>query len=108
MLDNEDEKKRPHPCLVNAMVLMAVDIVSAFPVEDVSRVIGPRVVEFQIPQNTPSSEQLLAATQAHCSQSLANADRLLDYIKAELLLAFWYLRNGRLSEAYYTMASANR
>ncbi len=90
------------------MVLMAVDIVSAFPVEDVSRVIGPRVVEFQIPQNTPSSEQLLAATQAHCSQSLANADRLLDYIKAELLLAFWYLRNGRLSEAYYTMASANR
>ena len=90
------------------MVLLALDIVSSFPVEDLTPLAGSQFVEFKIPETTPSAEWLLAATQVHCAQALANADRLLDYIQAELLLASWYMRNGRLSEGSYTLGSANR
>ncbi len=90
------------------MVLVALDIATTFPIQDVVNESASRFVGFIVPHTTPDAESLVASTQAHCTTSLANADRLLDYIQAEALLALWFLRNGRFSQGHYTMGSACR
>lgn len=107
-LEDPNEANRPHPCVLNAMVLVAYDFAKTFPIEPILDDSGSRYVDFKIPDNIPSMDALLARTQAHCAQSLAHVDRLQDYIQASLLLAYWFFRNGRLLEGQYSMATVTR
>lgn len=107
-IDDKDVSRRPHPCLVNAVVLVAQDFATTFPVGPVLDETGSRFVDFHLPDTVPSPDVLLARAQAQCIKSLAEVDRLQDYLQASILIALWFFRFGRLMEGQYTMASVVR
>lgn len=107
-LEDPDFTRRPHACLINAMYLVALDFATAFPMDPVLDETGARFLDFKIPENLPTDHVLLARAQSHCAQSLADVDRLQDYIQASLLLAYWFFRHGRLMEGQYSMAAVSR
>lgn len=107
-LEDPKPENRPHACVFNAMVLVARDLATSFALEPVLDETGARFVDFVMPESTPSDERLIARIQAQCTQSLADVDRLADYIQASLLLAYWYIRKGRVLEGQYSAAAVNR
>ena len=107
-LDDPDVSRRPHPCLINAVLLVAADFAVTFPVAPVLDETGSRFVEFAVPASLPSNELLLARAQAQRARSLADVDRLQDYVQASLLLALYYFRMGRLLEAQYSISGVSR
>lgn len=107
-LEDPKPENRPHACVFNAMVLVARDLATSFALEPVLDETGARYVDFVMPESTPSDETLIARIQAQCTQSLADVDRLADYIQASLLLAYWYIRKGRVLEGQYSAAAVNR
>ncbi|KAG9001524.1 hypothetical protein FRB90_011599 [Tulasnella sp. 427] len=107
-LEDSNPQKRPHPCVFNAMILAARDLATSFAPEPILDEAGARYVDFALPASIPSDETLIARIQAQCTQSLADVDRLPDYIQASLLLAHWYIRQGRIVEAQYSAAAVNR
>lgn len=109
-LEDPDADRRPHPCLFNAIMLVAKDMATMVPTDPIYDYDTPDSAErdFVVPESTPSDSELLARTQAHCSQSLGDVDRLQDYLQAMLLLSYWYLRKGRLMEGQYSLAVACR
>ena len=103
-----DPPQRPHPCLLHAMILAATDL-GYRPQAQVSSTEDLSKEENDVfPPKLPSPERLLALAQSYCAQALANADRLQDYLQAELIVAFWYLRHGRVLEAQYGLAAVSR
>ncbi|KAG8988173.1 hypothetical protein FRB90_002929 [Tulasnella sp. 427] len=107
-LDDPNPKKRPHPCLFSAMILVARDMTTRLSLEAAPDEHTARGSSFVMPESTPSVDELIARIQAQCTQSLADVDRLLDYIQASLLLAHWYITHGRVLEGQYTSAVVNR
>ncbi|KIO19960.1 hypothetical protein M407DRAFT_30402, partial [Tulasnella calospora MUT 4182] len=107
-LEDPDVAKRPHACVFNAMMLVARDLAMSFAPEPVLDETGARYVDFVMPESTPSEDALITRIQAQCTQSLADVDRLTDYIQASLLLAHWYVRKGRILEGQYSAAAVNR
>ncbi|KAG8976793.1 hypothetical protein FRC05_003143 [Tulasnella sp. 425] len=109
-LEDPDADRRPHPCLFNAIMLVAKDMATMVPADPIYDHDTPDSAEqdFVVPESTPSDGELLARTQAHCSQSLGDVDRLQDYLQAMLLMSYWYLRKGRLMEGQYSLAVACR
>ncbi|KAG8918712.1 hypothetical protein FRC01_001692 [Tulasnella sp. 417] len=107
-LEASNVAERPHACVLNAMMLAARDIATSFAPEPVLDETGARYVDFVMPESTPSEDVLLTRIQAQCTQSLADVDRLTDYIQASLLLAHWYVRKGRILEGQYSAAAVNR
>ncbi|KAG8901065.1 hypothetical protein FRC01_009937 [Tulasnella sp. 417] len=105
-MDDPDTQRRPHPCLLNAIILVAKDMATMAPADPVHHPGAPASMEsnFVIPESTPSDDELLASAQAHCSQSLGDVDRLQDYLQAMVLIGFWFLRKGRLMEGQYSLA----
>ncbi|KIO27273.1 hypothetical protein M407DRAFT_7353 [Tulasnella calospora MUT 4182] len=107
-LDDQNPRKRPHPCVFNAMMLVARDMATRLTVEPAPDETGSRPVIFVMPESTPSEDALVSRIQAQCIQSLADVDRLLDYIQASLLLSHWFITHGRVLEGQYTSAVVNR
>ncbi|KIO33634.1 hypothetical protein M407DRAFT_17595 [Tulasnella calospora MUT 4182] len=109
-VEDPDTHRRPHPCLFNAIVLVARDMATMVPADPVHDPEAPESAgsNFVIPESTPSDSELLARAQAHCSQSLGDVDRLQDYLQAMLLISYWFLRKGRLMEGQYSLAVACR
>lgn len=107
-LDDPNPRKRPHPCVFNAMMLVARDMATRLTLEPVPDETGTRPATFVMPESTPPVDILLSRIQAQCIQSLADVDRLHDYIQASLLLTHWYITHGRVLEAQYTSAVVNR
>ncbi|KAG8950229.1 hypothetical protein FRC04_007863 [Tulasnella sp. 424] len=107
-LDDPNPRKRPHPCVFNAMMLVARDMATRLTLEPVPDETGTRPATFVMPESTPSVDVLLSRVQAQTIQSLADVDRLHDYIQASLLLTHWYMTRGRVLEAQYTSAVVNR
>ncbi|KAG8933725.1 hypothetical protein FRC01_007442 [Tulasnella sp. 417] len=90
------------------MMLVARDMGSKLTVEPPPDETGSRPAIFIMPESTPSDDALVARVQAQCTQSLADVDRLLDYIQASLLLSHWFITHRRVLEAQYTSAVVNR
>lgn len=107
-LDDPNPRKRPHPCVFNAMILVARDMATRLTVEPAPDETGSRPAIFVMPESTPSDSALISRIQAQCIQSLADVDRLLDYIQASLLLSHWFITHGRVLEGQYTSAVVNR
>jgi hypothetical protein len=97
-LSNPDPRKRPHPSLVYSILLLALDFADVY--------VQP--VDFQLIGPTPDVGALLARIQACMHQSLADVDRIMDYLQASSLLIFWYYRRGRLPEAHYLCVTTSR
>ncbi|KAG9048811.1 hypothetical protein FS837_012013 [Tulasnella sp. UAMH 9824] len=107
-LDDPNTRKRPHPCVFNAMILVARDMATRLTVEPAPDETGSRPAIFVMPESTPSDRALISRIQAQCIQSLADVDRLHDYIQASLLLSHWFITHGRVLEGQYTSAVVNR
>lgn len=90
------------------MILVAHDMATRLTLEATPDNISGQPPSFVMPDSTPSADELIARVQAQCTQSLADVDRLLDYIQASLLLAHWYIVHGRVVEGQYTSAVVNR
>ncbi len=90
------------------MVLAATDLGSNPYVKTPLDGEDPLRADDELPSGLPSPDTLLALTQSYCAQALSNADRLQDYLQAELILAFWYLRQGRFLEGQYSLAAVSR
>ncbi|KAG9012167.1 hypothetical protein FRB90_006816 [Tulasnella sp. 427] len=109
-MEDPDQLKRPHPCLLNAIILIAKNMATLAPTDPLHETgaLAAGESNFLIPPSTPSDEELLARTQAHCAESLGDVDRLQDHLQAMLLISYWFLRKGRLMEGQYSFAVACR
>lgn len=100
-LAHPDPKKQPHPALINAMLLVGVSLTRWTPGYSTAK-------PHNLPPSTPSSEVLLAKTQAHLQETLNEADRLLDHLQASIMLSYYFFQHGRLQEGQFISASNSR
>ncbi len=78
-----------HPCLLNAVYLAACSVIG-----------GTSMVMHE--------QVFLNRTRQACERSLAYADRLVHFMWANVILASYYLRAGRVVEAHSTIGSTVR
>ncbi|KAG8898700.1 hypothetical protein FRB99_007222 [Tulasnella sp. 403] len=98
--------QRPHPALINAIYLLGCHASPScfrplFPLS--------RVLQFS-PNSTYSQYEnlFLARTRKAINTSLENADRLLNFLQASVLLAWYFFFKGRLLEGHYHASAAAR
>lgn len=89
-LFDPDYSKRPHPSLINAILLIAT---------------GHPTVP---PTTRAKSESLLSRALAAIQIGISQADRLLDVIHASCLLATYFYTQNRVQEGYYHSTAAAR
>ena len=89
-LFDPDYSKRPHPSLINAILLVAT--------------CHPGV----LPVTKSKSESLLARVLVAIQQGISQADRLLDVIHASCLLSTYFYTQNRVQEGYYHSTAAAR
>lgn len=89
-LFDPDCSKRPHPSLINAILLIAT--------------CHPGVP----PITKAKSESLLARALVAIQLGISQADRLLDVIHASCLLATYFYTQNRVQEGYYHSTAAAR
>ncbi|KAG8846089.1 hypothetical protein FRB96_002068 [Tulasnella sp. 330] len=82
-------KYQPHPALLNVISLVACH-------------------HSNDPMLMPYQELFLERTRHHLEESLKNKDRLLNFLSASSVLAYYYLRVGRFLEAAYQISTAAR
>lgn len=75
-------KAQPHPALLNVMYLIACHHS------------GDSLL-------APHQDVFLERTRKHLESSLKNRDRLLNFLSASTLLAYYFLKTGRFLEASY-------
>ncbi|KAG8917734.1 hypothetical protein FRC02_002897 [Tulasnella sp. 418] len=95
-MNSADPSERPHPALLNSILLNAVGFVKWYS------------LPVTLPATTPSAESLVLKTQAELSKLLAEMELLLDYLQASVFLTNWFLHEGRLQEGQYTSALTAR
>ncbi|KAF8311565.1 hypothetical protein DL93DRAFT_2208478 [Clavulina sp. PMI_390] len=88
-VQHPDPRKRPHPCLMDAIYLLACYI---------SRDDSVRQYEAGL---------LSRARQGLC-ESLEHSDRLWNFVQASTLIAFYLYQNGRFIEAYHQTCQVAR
>ncbi|KDQ21142.1 hypothetical protein BOTBODRAFT_25571 [Botryobasidium botryosum FD-172 SS1] len=82
------DRRRPHPCLLDAMVLIGAHFT---------------------PETFGKYEPVfLGRLRRSLANSLANADRIVDFIRASATLSFFYFFKGRFTEGYNLCASTMR
>ncbi|KAG9010222.1 hypothetical protein FRB90_007970 [Tulasnella sp. 427] len=88
-VNSPDSTQRPHPALVNAIYLLGCHF---------------------SPKSTVSQYEgiFLARTRKAINASLENADRLLNFLQASCLLAWYFFFKGRLLEGHYHASAAAR
>ncbi|KAG8927634.1 hypothetical protein FRC01_007141 [Tulasnella sp. 417] len=88
-VNSPDPSQRPHPALVNAIYLLGCHFA---------------------PKSTVSQYEniFLARTRKGINASLENADRLLNFLQASCLLAWYFFFKGRLLEGHYHASAAAR
>lgn len=88
-VNSPDPSQRPHPALVNAIYLLGCHFA---------------------PKSTVSQYEsiFLARTRKGINASLENADRLLNFLQASCLLAWYFYFKGRLLEGHYHASAAAR
>ena len=89
-LFDPDYSKRPHPSLINTILLIAT--------------CHPGVP----PVTKSKSESLLARVLVAIQQGISQADRLLDVIHASCLLSTYFYTQNRVQEGYYHSTAAAR
>ncbi|KAG8997161.1 hypothetical protein FRB93_000447 [Tulasnella sp. JGI-2019a] len=82
-------KYQPHPALLNVISLIACH-------------------HSNDPLLLPHQETFLEQTRRHLESSLMEKDRLLNFLTASALLAYYFLRVGRFLEAAYQISTAAR
>ncbi|KAG9012323.1 hypothetical protein FRB93_001745 [Tulasnella sp. JGI-2019a] len=100
-LADPDPARRPHPALINAMLLVGVAFTWWTPGYSTAKM-------HDLPPSTPAAETLLARTQVYLNESLGNMDRLLDHLQAAILLSYFFFQQGRLEEGQIISASNSR
>jgi len=101
-MDHPDPRKRPHPVLINTMLLNGIAFGSFVPNDPLATSLAP------LPPSTPSTTSLLHRIQRDLNDSLAQVDRLEDYFSAAGLLIAWFYRLGRFQEAQYLSSTTAR
>ena len=91
-----DEAQRPHPILLQCMTLLGIHFECT--VLKSSDEMGRRSLMVA----------LLPQIQRGLFDALAQMDKLLDYITASNLLAYWYYRENRLQEGQYLATTTAR
>ncbi|KAG8967274.1 hypothetical protein FRC05_002120 [Tulasnella sp. 425] len=88
-VNSPDPSQRPHPALVNAIYLLGCHFA---------------------PKTTVSQYEniFLSRTRKGINASLENADRLLNFLQASCLLAWYFFFKGRLLEGHYHASAAAR
>ncbi|KAG8858544.1 hypothetical protein FRB96_005216 [Tulasnella sp. 330] len=100
-LTDPDPRRRPHPALINAMLLIGVAFTWWTPGYSTAKV-------HDLPPTTPPAETLLARAQVYLNESLSNMDRLQDHLQAAILLSYFFFQQGRLEEGQIISASNSR
>ena len=89
-LYDPDYSKRPHPSLINAILLSATCHPTILPITKIK------------------SESLLARALVAIQLGISQADRLLDVIHASCLLSTYFYTQNRVQEGYYHSTAAAR
>ncbi|KAF9793147.1 hypothetical protein BJ322DRAFT_103377 [Thelephora terrestris] len=89
-LFDPDYSKRPHPSLINAILLIATCHPTVSPI------------------TKAKSESLLSRVLAEIQLGISQADRLLDLIHASCLLSTYFYTQNRIQEGYYHSTAAAR
>ncbi|KDQ18559.1 hypothetical protein BOTBODRAFT_515310 [Botryobasidium botryosum FD-172 SS1] len=85
----ERNSRRPHPCLLNAMYLLAC--------------------HFTKPHDSARHEAFfLTKARAALTDALEHSDRLIQFIQASSLICVYLLANGRTLESYYLVCATAR
>ena len=89
-LFDPDYSKRPHPSLIDAILLIATCHPSVLPI------------------TKAKAESLLGRALAGIQLGISQADRLLDVIHASCLLSTYFYTQNRIQEGYYHSTAAAR
>ncbi|KAG8900107.1 hypothetical protein FRB99_006254 [Tulasnella sp. 403] len=98
---NPDKSQQPHPALIHAMCLVGLAFTWWTPGYSTAR-------KHDLPPTCPPADVLLAKTRAYLDESLAQVDRVLDYLQASNLLSYFFFQQGRLQEGQFISASNSR
>ncbi|KAG8907413.1 hypothetical protein FRB99_004438 [Tulasnella sp. 403] len=86
------ESQQPHASLINALMLMG------------SFYAKPS----QLPPGTPPQEYFVQQIRATMMTALSDVDRIVHYIAASSMLAFWLIQNARFLEGQYEISASAR